>query len=61
MLDLEKTRQREALLAHLRELYAEIAENEKFLREFEIQLLLHNIKLNLQELLDRERRRRQKR
>ena len=61
MLDREKTFQREALLAQLRELYAEIAENEKFLREFEIQLLLHNIKLNLQELLDRERRRRQKR
>ncbi len=35
MLDPEKTSEREALLA-LRELGAQIAENEKFQREFEI-------------------------
>ena len=55
MLDPEKTSEREALLA-LRELDAQIAENEKFQREFEIKLLTRQIKLNLQELLDRERR-----
>ena len=56
MLDYEKTRQREVLLARLRGFYAEIAEDEKFQRKFEIQLLLHNIERNLQDLLDRERR-----
>jgi len=55
MLDPEKTSEREAPLA-LRELGAQIAENEKFQREFEIKLLTRKIKLDLQELLDRERR-----
>ena len=45
-----------SIVARLRGLYAEIAEDEKFQRKFEIQLLLHNIERNLQDLLDRERR-----
>ena len=46
MLDPERTSEREARLA-LRELGAQIAENEKFQREFEIKLLTRQIKLNL--------------
>jgi hypothetical protein len=53
MLDPEKTSDREVRLA-LRELDAQIAGNEKFQREFEIKLLTRQIKLDLQELLDRE-------
>ena len=46
MLNPEKTSEREAPLAP-RELGAQIAENEKFQREFEIKLLTRQIKLNL--------------
>ena len=46
MLNPEKTSEREGVLA-LRELDAQIAEKEKFQREFEIKLLTRQIKLNL--------------
>jgi hypothetical protein len=42
------------MLKRIRELDAQIGENEKFQHEFEIKLLLHNIKRNLQDFADRK-------